>query len=108
MKLAILVSVLAMQAAAPGHAPAPAGGEAAARTETVMPNIATQPPGCLPLARQVQDEADRRRDREMRTLDREPPAHLLRAVDRQVGGCREPTFVHRNIAPAQAFPRGAD
>lgn len=107
MKLAILVALLAVQA---GSAPPPAEPEALETRRPSMtlpsfpvderhsmPNAFSSGPNCRPIAQQVQDEARRNRDGDHRTLDREPPASLLLAVDRHVGGCREVTFLRRNI-----------
>lgn len=115
MKLVILVAALAVQA---GSAPAPSQPDPNEQRRPAMtlpsapgmdrlfnmPNVATQPPGCRTILQQVQDEALRNRDGEFRTLDREPPASLLLAVDRQIDGCREPTFVRRNIGSNERVP----
>lgn len=115
MKLVILVAALAVQA---GAAPAPSHPDTREPQRPTMtlpsspemdrlfatPNLASQPPGCRTIIQQVQAEALRNRDNEYRTLDREPPASLLLAVDRHVGGCREPTFVRRNIGSNEREP----
>ena len=62
-----------------------------------MPNALGSGPGCLPLVVQV---AGDKRERPGNRLDQQPPAQLLLAVDRHVDGCREVTFVRRNVAPA--------
>jgi hypothetical protein len=68
-----------------------------------MPNVHFQPPGCLPIARQVAGE---NRVHRGTRLDRQPQAKLLLAVDRQVEGCREVTIVRGNIgAQPAAEPR---
>lgn len=98
MKLVIALVALqaALPAAVPALQPAPT---LPPPTVTDMPNAFTQAPNCLPIIRQIQEQAKRTRDTEYRTLDREPPAHLLLAVDRQVNGCREAAFLRRDAGP---------
>ncbi len=110
MKFAILIAVLAVQT---GSAPAPAAPEereAPRRGMTLpsgpleeryaMPNALKSAPGCRSIVQQVQEDARRNRSEDHRTLDQEPPASLLFAVDRHVDGCREVTFLRGNSAPA--------
>jgi hypothetical protein len=54
-------------------------------------NVMPERPGCVPIARQVAGE-DRRYNGTR--LDRQPPGRLILAVQRQVGGCPEVTFVN--------------
>lgn len=119
MKLAIVAAALLLPASAPAKPPpkpatepaqslpAPAERPADPVPHRAMPNLlSVGAPTCRSIARQVADEnkrADNRRG-EARTLDREPSAHLLLAVDRQVGGCREVTFLRRNAAPGSVMP----
>jgi hypothetical protein len=111
MKLIIAAAALSIGAAPPAAAPkpaAPAQPAAPVRAEGSAGdmNIHQDGPGCVSIRRQVQDESKRAETRrgEARTLDREPSAHLLLAVDRQVGGCREVTFLRRNVAPGSTTP----
>jgi hypothetical protein len=110
MKLLIIATALIMpgsapvvpaQQAAPDRAlpSVPAPAQPGMRE---MPNAFDQPAGCMPIVQQVQEQAKRSRENEFRTLDREPPANLLLAVDRQVAGCREVTFLRRDVAPEAA------
>ena len=56
-----------------------------------MPNaLGETPPGCIPVPQQVAGED---RDYPGTRLDQQPPGKLLHAVERQVNGCREVTFV---------------
>jgi hypothetical protein len=110
MKLVIVAAALLVAGAPPATAPQPAPVEPGPATSVPRPsdgmNFHRGRAGCTPILRQVQEaskRADVRRN-EARTLDREPPAHLLLAVDRQVNGCREVTFVRRNIAPGGPTP----
>ena len=112
MKLIVIAAAIAASTPGPA-APAESQSRAPAPTERrgmhlqvapptalrEMPNAFDQRPGCTPVIRQVQDQERRSREGDTRTLDREPPANLLLAVDREVDGCREVTFVRRNIAP---------
>jgi len=110
MKLVVLAAALLIAGPPPAEAPEP--GRAAAPAPWMpggsgMPNAFAQNPACTPILRQVQEENKRREERagEARTLGREPPAHLLLAVDRHVGGCREVTFLRRNVAPGTSMPQ---
>ena len=78
------------------HLPSPRGAEETFR----MPN-AYSPGGadCLPLGQQVEAQKRRLNRADGHTLDREPMAFGFHAVDRNVGGCREVTFLRGN-APA--------
>lgn len=87
MKFALLATALMLPLAEPAKAPEPVQPAASS-----MPNAMTARPGCTPIAQQVAGED---RPPVGSRLDRQPPAHLLFAVDRQVGGCREVTFVRR-------------
>lgn len=100
MKFAILAAALAIPASAPLAAAQPAP---AARTvmppqppRQDMPNaFSPGGPDCNSIARQVEIQRNRVRPREDgRTLDREPLAFGFLAVDRNVEGCREVTFLH--------------
>jgi hypothetical protein len=93
----------APEPAAQGRLPAPALPE---RSNADPMNIHRDRAGCRSVLRQVQEESKRAEVRrgEARTLDREPSAHLLLAVDRQVDGCREVTFLRRNAAPGATMP----
>jgi hypothetical protein len=99
MKLAILAAALAIPASVP---------LAVAQPAPVARNIIPPQPsrqdmpnayspggaGCTSITRQVEMQRDRVRPREDgRTLDREPLAFGFLAVDRNVGGCREVTFL---------------
>ena len=106
MKLAILAAALLLPASAPapqtvpGQTPAPAQAEQPTLNRT--PNAHNDRPGCTPIVQQVAGE-----DRKYRgtRLNEQPPAQLLLAVDRQVGGCREVTLLRRNVAPGSAMPQ---
>jgi hypothetical protein len=111
MKLVIAAAMLAAgapPAAAPSPAaqgqPAPSGPAEDFQSDRM--NVHRNMAGCKSVLRQVQEEGKSAADRraESRTLDREPPAHLLLAVDRHVGGCREVTFLRRNAAPGSRMP----
>ena len=110
MKLIILAAALLLPASAtPPPAPSAPDADRPAFPEprgSGMPNAFELRSGCLPILQQVQDQAKRDRTGDSRTLDREPPAALLLAVDRQVNGCREVTFVRRNVSPALETPPG--
>ena len=93
MKIALLAA-LALPLAGPVQTPDPQAE--APRTlpdpERTTRNLLDEPrPDCTPIVVQVAGE-----DREYRgtRLDQQPPAQLLYAVDREVDGCREVTFVH--------------
>lgn len=114
MKMIIAAALLLPVSAAAGVGPAE---EATPEPSAVAPDPASMPnlmdtggPGCPSIARQVADAneelAERRGD--IRTLDREPPAHAFLAVDRHVDGCRKVTFLHRNIAPGSVLPNPGD
>lgn len=60
--------------------------------EHVMPNALAERADCTPIVRQVSGE---NRPAVGQRLDRQPPARALLAVDRQVDGCREVTFVNQ-------------
>ena len=112
MKLLIVAAALSIGAAPPAAAPqpaAPAQPTAPAQAEgfaPAIPNVHQDRPGCVSIRRQVQEESKRAETRrgESRRLGEEPPAHLFAAVDRQVGGCREVTFLDRNAAPGSPMP----
>ena len=101
MKIALLVVALAAQATVPAQAPT---SETPAAQQRAWPdtirgtaNVFSDAPGCTPIVVQV---AGDNRSYEGTRLDRQPPARLLLAVDRQVDGCREVTFVtDRRIGP---------
>lgn len=61
---------------------------------------------CRTPRQQIARENRRHRAGEGHRLDREPPAHMLLAVDRQVDGCHELTFVRREVAPGSLQPPG--
>lgn len=95
MKLALLpVSVvLPLTGAAPAPEPQPSTEAPRAVSETphaARDRFQEPRPGCTPIVVQVAGE-----NREYRgtRLDQQPPAQLLYAVDREVDGCREVTFV---------------
>ena len=103
MKVTLLAASLALPLAAPGQAPEPQPQAETPQpifeTQRTARNMLQEPrPGCTPIVVQVAGE-----DREYRgtRLDQQPPAQLLYAVDRQVDGCREVTFVtgRRTAAP---------
>lgn len=112
MKLVIVAAALMAAGAPPTAAPAPVvQGQAAPPADPEAfqrdaMNVHRNMPGCKSILRQVQEEGKSAAGRrtESRTLDREPAAHLLLAVDRHVGGCREVTFLRRNVAPGSAMP----
>lgn len=112
MKLAIVAAALSILGGPPARAPIPAteaepaGPDKTFRAAPAARNVHQDRPGCVPILRQVQEESKRSAVRrgEARTLDREPSAHLLLAVDRQVAGCREVTFLRRNAAPGSVMP----
>ena len=124
MKLVIVAAALSIGAAPPAAAPQPtAPAQPAAPTQPTAPtrsaapatadgfattarNIHQDMPGCVSIRRQVQEESKRAETRrgESRTLGEEPSAHLFAAVDRQVAGCREVTFLRRNVAPGSTTP----
>ena len=60
------------------------------------PNLLGSEPGCLPLIQQALGE---KRAPPGGRLDQQPPAQLQLAVDRHVNGCREFTFINRNVGP---------
>ena len=93
MKIALLALTLALPLSAAAHSPeAPDEPRAVAEPQPHMPNaFVRERPGCMPIVQQVAGE---NREYRGRTLDQQPPARLLYAVDRQVNGCREVTFVH--------------
>lgn len=100
MKIALLAA-LALPLA--GVAPDPQAEAPSPEPQRAARNMLDEPrPGCMPIVVQVAGE-----DREYRgtRLDEQPPARLLFAVDRQVNGCREATFVNeRRIGPAPFAP----
>jgi hypothetical protein len=109
MKLLVAAAALLVTGAPPAAAPEPnsRAAPAAPAPDFADPmNVLRERPGCRSVLRQVQEQSKRPdiRRGEARTLDREPSAHLLLAVDRQVDGCREVTFVRRNIAPGATMP----
>jgi hypothetical protein len=109
MKLTVLAALLLPASTTPPSAPSASALDRSAfpaSSGSTMPNVFEQRTGCLPILQQVQDQARRDRTGDARTLDQEPPAALLLAVDRQVNGCREVTFVRRNVAPALEVPPG--
>ncbi len=118
MKLTILAAALVLPASAPAGHPEPAPNEPPQPSMHLpsppvnehffdMPNaLSVGGPNCLPIARQIDIEEKRLRRSDARRLDREPMAHGFLAVDRQVGGCREVTFLRRNVAPAAPAEQG--
>jgi hypothetical protein len=124
MKLVIVAAAFSIGAAPPAAAPQPAAPAQAATPArpaapvrpaapatadgfaTTARNIHHDRPGCVSIRRQVQEESKRAETRrgESRTLGEEPSAHLFAAVDRQVAGCREVTFLRRDIAPGPTTP----
>ena len=99
MKIALLVAALAAQATAPAQTPT---AEAPAEPQRAARNMLQEPrPGCTPIVVQVSGE---NRRYEGTRLDQQPPAQLLYAVDRNVDGCREVTFV--NDEDRQRVQRG--
>jgi hypothetical protein len=103
MKFVILAAALLLPASAPAPEAVPARPEQADAPDTHRtPNAHQDQPGCTPILQQVAGE-----DRKYRgtRLNEQPPAQLLAAVDRQVGGCREVTFLRRNVAPGTAMPQ---
>lgn len=104
MKLIVLGALLLTTASAaePPVGTAPPAPPPAPQT---MPNLLDKGAAhCRSIPVQIADENKRRAELGPRTLDREPRAHLLLAVDRQVNGCREVTFVRRNIGAPPALP----
>ena len=57
-----------------------------------MPVLGEARPGCMPIVQQVSGE---KREYRGTRLDQQPPARMLFAVDRQVNGCHEATFVNQ-------------
>lgn len=109
MKLVIVAAALVTTGAPPAAVPAvqkPPAAPAEPSPAHPTPVLGKAMPGCTPILRQVQEESKRAAVRrgEARTLDREPSAHLLLAVDRSVDGCREVTFLRRNAAPGAVMP----
>jgi len=106
MKIALLVAALAAQATAPAQAPTaetPADERAPwTESDQPTPNAFQSNPGCTPIVVQVSGE-DRRY--EGNRLDQQPPARMLLAVDRQVNGCREVTFVNEQDRPSRLQAR---
>ena len=103
MKLAILTAALLLPASAPApDAAPPQAAQAEQRGTHRTPNAHRDLPGCTPIAQQVAGE--NRKYRGTR-LNEQPPAQMLLAVDRHVGGCREVTFLRRNVAPGNAMPQ---
>lgn len=83
------------------HLPSPGRAESMFR----MPNAYT--PGganCLPLHRQVEAQKRRLNPADGHPLNREPTAFGFYAVDRNVGGCREATFLRGNPPAPQEEP----
>jgi hypothetical protein len=117
MKLAILAAALILPASAPAPDPAPVAQPQApaeplppTRGRQEMPNLlGAGEQNCPSIARQIADANKRPIERrsDARTLDREPMAHAFLAVDRHVGGCRQVTFLRRNVAPETAMPNPA-
>ena len=94
MKLLILSALLLPAASAAQNAPP--GGAEAPRTQSrgpdqAMPVLGQPRAGCMPIVQQVSGE---KREYRGTRLDQQPPARMLYAVDRQVDGCREATFVN--------------
>ncbi len=89
MKLVMLGAMLML--ALPDTARAPSSGSTPASQRSAMPNVLTTPEGCQSIPQQVAGE--NRRYPGTR-LDQQPPGRVLHAVDRQVDGCREVTFVN--------------
>ena len=85
MKAIVLLSVLALPAAAATPAPAPGG--------RVVGIPLCKPEGVVRTAR---DSAPAR----PRRLNEEPPANLVLAVVRTRGGCMEPVLVREGIGAA--------
>jgi hypothetical protein len=100
MKLAILAAALLLPASAPAPDAPPA--QAKAPDQLGIQNAHSDRAGCTPIVQQVAGE---NRVYRGTRLDQQPPAQLLLAVDRQVGGCREVTFLRRNVAPGSSMPR---
>jgi len=105
MKLAIIAAAFLLPASAPAPQTAPAPAKPAqAERPGLHParNVHSDRPGCTPIVQQVAGK-----DRKYRgtRLNEQPPAQLLAAVDRQVGGCHEVTFLRRNVAPGSAMPQ---
>ncbi|MFN3725690.1 MAG: hypothetical protein ACK4SZ_05225 [Allosphingosinicella sp.] len=95
MKIVLLAAValpLAGAAQTPDSQPQAEAPRAFPEPQRTARNMLQEPrPGCTPIVVQVAGE-----DREYRgtRLDQQPPAQLLYAVDREIDGCREVTFVH--------------
>lgn len=106
MKIALLVAALVAQATAPAQAPTaetPADQQALwTESDQHTPNAFQSNPGCTPIAVQVSGE---NRRYEGNRLDQQPPARMLLAVDRQVNGCREVTFVNEQDRPSRLQAR---
>jgi hypothetical protein len=98
MKLVLLAALLA-PVATPAAAPEAEGARTSQRTPLGTPNLLSAGGAhCQTFAQQIGVENKRLRSSDAHRLDREPPAHMLRAVDRQVEGCRELTFTRRDVA----------
>jgi hypothetical protein len=101
----VLLAALALPLAGAAQAPDPQAEAppASPDPQRITRNMLDEPrAGCTPIVVQVAGE-----DREYRgtRLDQQPPARLLYAVDRQVNGCREATFVNeQRIGPAPLAP----
>lgn len=92
MKIALLAAAATLSMTGTAQAPEPAQTQAPrAAARIVSPDRA----GCVPIARQV---AGADKPPPASRLDRQPPAYALLAVDRQVGGCREVTFLGQERA----------
>lgn len=92
---AVPLSLLAATAAIACGPPKPARlgvWTAVPAPERTMPNALAERSDCTPIARQVSGE-----DRSVtgQRLDQQPQARALLAVDREVDGCREVTFVNQ-------------
>jgi hypothetical protein len=86
MKIVFLAAAFLLPMATPAQAP-----ERPARAQPAdTPIVSPDRPSCTPIRQQVAGE---NRAYPGTRLDQQPPAQLLYAVDRQVGGCREVTFV---------------
>lgn len=93
MKIPLFAFTLALPLSAAAQTPsAPVEPRAGPEFQPHMPNaFERERPGCLPIVQQIAGE---NREYSGSRLDQQPPARLLFAVDRQVDGCREVTFVH--------------
>jgi hypothetical protein len=106
MRLLLTAALLAFPATSSAHPPAPT---APATAPSSLPepshfdrnNAHREMAGCTPIVQQVAGPTQRPPGSR---LDQQPPAKMLLAVDRHVGGCHEVTFVTRRSAPAEPRP----